>query len=82
MKVSVVRIGNSKGIRIPKSVLSECEIADAVNLEIKGNRIILSPTSVKPRQGWDAAAERMRKAGDDRLLVPDVLDEDFEWELE
>lgn len=80
MKVSIVRIGNSKGIRIPKPLLDQCNIAKAVDLKLDGKRIVLTPIRLKPRQGWAAAAERMRQAGDDELLIPDVFLEDVEVE--
>jgi len=80
MKISVVRIGNSKGIRIPKPILDQCAISDAVDLAVDGKRIVLTPATSKPRKGWLAAAERMRKAGDDALLIPDVFEEDVEVE--
>jgi antitoxin MazE len=81
MKVHVVRIGNSRGIRIPKKILEECRIEDSVDLAVKGGRLVLTPVKGTPRVGWLEAAERMSRAGDDSLLVPDVLgdDEDLHW---
>ena len=80
MKVNVVRIGNSKGIRIPKPLLQQCEITEAVELTVDGRRIVLAPVRSKPRQGWDAAARRMRAVNDDKLLIPDAFEEDIEVE--
>jgi antitoxin MazE len=80
MKVSVVRIGNSKGIRIPKPILDQCEITEAVELTVDGDHIVLAPVKSKPRQGWAAAAAHMREVDDDRLLIPDVFEEDVEVE--
>ncbi len=80
MKVSVVRIGNSKGIRIPKPILDQCAIAETVDLAVDGKRIVLTPAKSKPRRRWLEAAERMRKAGDDALLIPDVFEEDVDVE--
>jgi antitoxin MazE len=78
MKVKVVPIGNSRGIRIPKAVLDQCAITEAVDLRLDGRSIVLTPLKSKPRQGWDAAAEQMRLAGDDELLIPDVFPDDAE----
>ena len=78
MRLSVVRIGNSKGIRIPKPLLDQCHISGAVDLKVEGKRIVLTPVKSKPRQGWAAAAELMHQAGDDELLIPDVFEEDVE----
>ncbi|TGM55121.1 AbrB/MazE/SpoVT family DNA-binding domain-containing protein [Leptospira biflexa] len=82
MKVAVVQIGNSKGIRIPKTVLAECQIEDAVDLQIEGDKIIISPYKQRPRQGWSTQFQEMAKENDDSLLLPDVLEqevEDWEW---
>ena len=78
MKLNVVRIGNSRGIRIPKPLLDQCQIDEAVDLKVEGKRIILTPAKSKPRQGWAAEAARMHAAGDDALLIPDVFEEDIE----
>ncbi len=78
MKVNVVPIGNSKGIRIPKPLLQQCNIDRAVDLRLEGKRIVLTPVRSRPRQGWAAAAERMHQAGDDALLIPDVFPDDVE----
>jgi len=52
MQVSVVKIGNSKGIRIPKKVLDQCHVDDVLELTIKDNDILLTPVHKKPREGW------------------------------
>ena len=78
MKVNVVPIGNSKGIRIPKPLLEQCNINQAVDLRLEGKRIVLTPIKSRPRQGWAAAAEQMRQAGDDAILIPDVFIDDVE----
>ncbi len=80
MKIKVVPVGNSRGIRIPKPLLRQCAIEDAVELRTDGKRIVLTPVKSKPRQGWAEAAERMHRAGDDELLIPDVFEDDIEVE--
>jgi len=80
VQVNVVRIGNSRGIRISKRVLEQCQIEETVEMEIKGSKIILSPTRRRPREGWTAAARQMSQAGDDALLLPDVFDDEVEVE--
>ena len=73
MNLNVVRIGNSKGIRIPKKILEECHITNIVNLRVKGTRIILESIPNKARKGWMEAAQMAHAAGDDKLLFPDRL---------
>ena len=78
MTLNVVRIGNSRGIRIPKPLLDQCQITDAVSVTVEGKCMVLTPAKAKPRQGWAAAAQQMHAAGDDQLLIPDVFDEDLQ----
>jgi antitoxin MazE len=80
MKARLVPIGNSRGIRIPKAILEQCEMSDEVNLAVKGRNIIVSPLPERPRQGWREAAERMSAAGHDELLIPDAFDDDIDVE--
>ena len=71
MKVNVVRIGNSRGIRIPKTILNQCRVTDAMELEVQGNQLLLRPTT-GPRTGWDDAFRRMHAHGVDQLLEQDT----------
>ena len=80
MKVSVVHIGNSKGIMIPEEFFNHYKIADAVDLVVDGEKIILTPLNHRPRAGWSEAAQKMRSAGDDELLIPDVFEDEVEEE--
>jgi antitoxin MazE len=81
MRVQVVAVGNSRGIRLPKAILKECEIDDAVNLAVEQGKVVLTPIRATPRIGWEQAALRMRTAADDGLLIPDVFpdDADLDW---
>jgi antitoxin MazE len=71
--MDIIKIGNSKGIRLPIAVLKQCGIDSKVELEIKDNYIILKPVKT-PRQGWAEAFELMHKNGDDSLLIPEEID--------
>lgn len=51
MEVTLTPIGNSQGIRIPKSVLKQVGFHKTVKLSVKDRTIILSSTL--PRQSWD-----------------------------
>jgi len=78
MQVSIIDIGNSKGIRLTKSLLEKYDIKDKVELILEKGRIILKPVS-KPRQGWEKSFRQMRENGDDRLLIDDIFsDENLE----
>ena len=82
MLLSIVQIGNSKGIRIPKAILEQCNIRDQIELEVENGKIILEPVYDSPRQGWDEAFREMAANNDDSLLISDGVDidtEDWEW---
>jgi len=78
MKVAVIRIGNSKGIRLNKMILKKYQIEDEVELVLEPDSILIRPI-VKPRQDWDKAFADMNKRKDDTLLIDSVLDS-TDWE--
>ncbi|TAF96798.1 MAG: AbrB/MazE/SpoVT family DNA-binding domain-containing protein [Cytophagia bacterium] len=78
MELSIINIGNSKGIRLSKTILEKYSISDKVELILEKNCIILKPKS-EPRKGWEAAFKQMHENGDDQLLLDDIFeDENFE----
>lgn len=78
MEVDIVRIGNSKGVRIPASMLKQCGIDKKVIIKINGNTITLAPAGV-PRQGWAEACEKAasRLHEDDPVICDDTVDIDM-----
>jgi antitoxin MazE len=74
MNVSVIPIGNSKGIKLGKALLKKYDINDAVELILEKGYIIIKPIS-SPRKGWDKAFKKMHENGDDRLLLPDIFED-------
>jgi antitoxin MazE len=81
MRSSIRKIGNSKGIIIPQSILKECLIDEVVSIEVKDKHIIISAPEEVRRKGWEDAFKKMAENGDDHLIVPDVFnDEDItDW---
>lgn len=67
MKTNIVRIGNSKGIRLPKSLLEQCQLKDTVEIEVEGNVLIIRPLRA-PRSDWSQAFAKMAKHKDNALL--------------
>ena len=67
IKVKIIRIGNSKGIRLSKSLLEQYNMKDEVLLEAKKDSIVIHPV-LNPRAGWEKSFEKMRLRGDDKLL--------------
>jgi antitoxin MazE len=66
-KTRIVRIGNSRGIRIPKLLLDQAALPDEVELRAEPGRIVVS-AATRPRAGWAAKARTMHRRGDDGLL--------------
>ena len=77
MRTSIVRIGNSQGIRIPKVLIEQCHFGSDVELEVKDKTLIIRSAS-SPRQGWDEKFKSMATAGDDTLLDGE-LDSTSSW---
>lgn len=81
MKVRILKIGNSKGIILSKTILERYRFGTLIEIVMKQDHLELFPAS-PPRQGWEEAFKRMNELDDDELLFDDVLDDDFleEWE--
>ncbi len=74
MKISLVQIGNSRGIRLPKAVLEQCGFADTVEMTVERGRVVLA-ASDKPREDWAeafAAADTSLKADDRQWIEADL----------
>jgi len=77
MKVNLVSIGNSKGVRIPASVIKECGLGDELEMRVENGVVVLAPAR-SVREGWGAAFEKMAAAGDDAPVMPDTTENDFD----
>jgi len=80
METSIIKIGNSKGLRLSKTILEKYNIKDKVELILDKGQIILKPIE-RPRRDWDNAFKKMRINNDDKLLMSDVFDDENldEW---
>ena len=78
MEVRIIQVGNSKGLRLSKTILEKYGFRDKVELVMKDDHILLKPVP-SPRKGWAEQFQRMHKLGDDSMLIDDVFeDEVFE----
>ena len=75
MNVSVIKIGNSKGIRLSKSLLERYNIKDTVEMILEKGHIVIKPKA-DPRKGWENAFKKMHESGDDMALMNDVLEDE------
>ena len=82
IKTKIIRVGNSRGIRLPKAILEEAMLQDEVELKAEPGRLIVV-SARRPRQGWAEAARAMHENGEDRLLdapTPTHFDqEEWKW---
>ena len=82
MKAKIIDIGNSKGIRLPKSLLEQLGFESEVQLEVTKEGLIIKPSHTA-RFDWAKSFHAMAQAGDDKLLddyTPTSWDiEEWEW---
>ena len=81
MKTKVIKIGNSRGIRIPRHMLEESGLKNEVEIEVKDNKIVLKPVS-KVRENWDLAFQKMAENRDDVLLDESAFNNTNTWDKE
>ncbi|MGH7319691.1 MAG: AbrB/MazE/SpoVT family DNA-binding domain-containing protein [Candidatus Rokuibacteriota bacterium] len=81
-KTRIVKIGNSRGIRVPKVLLDQAQLPDEVELRASPGRLVVQATR-RPRSGWAKAARLMRARAEDTSLdepTPTRFDrEEWEW---
>lgn len=78
MDISVIPIGNSRGIRLTKTMIEKYNITDMVELILEKDYIIIKPKTAA-RIGWEKAFKKMHDNGDDKLFISDMFeDENFE----
>ncbi|MBS0619820.1 MAG: AbrB/MazE/SpoVT family DNA-binding domain-containing protein [Spirochaetes bacterium] len=82
MILQVVKVGNSKGLRIPKSILQQYHIGEEVELSSTKQGLLLKPVKNKARTGWSRKFKAMAENRDDKLLIPEfanLADREWEW---
>lgn len=67
VKTQIIKIGNSRGIRIPKLLIDQVGLGNEVEISVQRDHLIIRPTS-HPRHGWEEQFSAMAEHGDDRLL--------------
>jgi len=81
MKVELIRIGNSRGIRIPKALIEQYGFGRGVELRIENDRLVMVPDH-RPRQGWEEAFRRAGESAKDEVLLDTIPTNEFdhiEW---
>jgi antitoxin MazE len=81
-KTRIVRIGNSRGIRVPKVLLDQAQLPDEVELHAEPGRLVVQATR-RPRTGWAEAARAMAAQRLEGLLDEPTATrfdrEEWEW---
>ncbi len=82
MKTRLIRIGNSRGVRLPKAVIAQAGLTEVVELAVRDGAVVIA-RATSARSGWADAAKQMRQRNEDRLLdtpTPTRFDEkEWQW---
>ena len=82
MKTRLVRIGNSRGVRLPKAIIAQAGLTEEVELGVRDGAIVIA-RATSARSGWADAARQMRQRDEDQLLdapTPTRFDEkEWQW---
>jgi antitoxin MazE len=82
-KTRIVRIGNSRGIRVPKILLDQAQLPDEVELHAEPGRLVVQGAR-RPRMGWAEVARAMAEQRHDHLLDAPTATrfdgEEWEWQ--
>ena len=81
-KTRIVRIGNSRGIRVPKGLLEQAQLPEEVELQAEPGRLVVRAAR-GPRAGWAEAAKAMHARADDHLVDASTRthfdEKDWQW---
>jgi antitoxin MazE len=67
VRTQVIKIGNSRGIRIPKTLIDQVKLGNEVEIAVQPGQLVIRPVS-RPREGWEEQFRAMAEHGDDQLL--------------
>jgi len=77
MRTELVRIGNSRGIRIPKPIIEQCGFGEQVHLRVQDDCLVIS-VERKPRDGWEAAFRAAGSSAKDERLIESARPNEFD----
>ncbi|MBN2341636.1 MAG: AbrB/MazE/SpoVT family DNA-binding domain-containing protein [Deltaproteobacteria bacterium] len=81
METTIIKIGNSQGVRIPKPMLKQCGLSGRVEMTVKENELVIRPHQRKIRENWDEAYQKMAFEKDERI-VDDLSESGTKWDTE
>ncbi len=80
MTAKLIQIGNSKGIRLPKTVIEKYKFTDELELVESEEGVLIKPVS-KVRAGWDKQFKSAKGVDDDFSDFASITNEfdEKEW---
>ena len=83
VKTKLVKMGNSRGIRISKPVIEQLRLGSEVQVEIHADCLVIRP-SAHPRAGWEDALMQQptrepELAFDDGIALTEWENTEWEW---
>lgn len=82
MHTSIRLFGNSRGIVIPKPLLTQLGLENEAEVSIENDALVIRKTTQAARAGWGEAAKALAQANDVALIMGDFAneaDEDVTW---
>lgn len=82
MRISIRRIGNSKGMIFPTSLLAQVGLHDEAEVSVEDGAIVVRAPAQPVRSGWAEASKALAAAEDDDLVMPEFAnaeDEAVTW---
>lgn len=80
---TLIRIGNSQGVRIPKAIIEQAQLAEKeLSFEVTDSGLLIKPIEKQPRAGWEIAfTQAQHEAVDSNWLDAPLTqaDEDWQW---
>ena len=72
MRIKLIKIGNSYGVRLPKTLIDECGFKEELNLHVHQGAVVITPY-VPPRMGWKELLQ------DEMNMRPIKSEGEWEW---
>jgi len=84
MQITIRNLGNSKGVVLPKTLLTQAGLHDQATAELsfENGAIVLRRPITVVREGWAQAAAQIAARGEDALVLGDFgneADADWKW---
>lgn len=77
LRGKLVRIGNSRGVRLPRAVIEQAGLGEEVLISVRDHEVVIR-AAVGPRASWEEALRRHGPPDEDSDQVRNSFD-DEEW---